>query len=205
VKSRTSRPYDSPTRKEHAELTRQAIVDAFVGLMVDEHPATISIPAVAKRANVSVRTVYHYFPTKDALFDELLDQTQRPEYRPQLDDAKSPKELADNIPITYRYLERNADLFNAARMSEINSRIRATLDQRNVDRMAKALQPLADDLDDVAFRRLCAIVGAIASNDTYRNLTVRHGLSRDDAAAATAWAITTLTDRAKRTKRVGDQ
>jgi len=47
VKSRTTRPYDSPTRKEHAELTRQAIVDAFVGLLVDEHPATISIPAVA--------------------------------------------------------------------------------------------------------------------------------------------------------------
>jgi AcrR family transcriptional regulator len=205
VKSRTNRPYDSPTRKEHAELTRQAIVDAFVGLMVDEHPATISIPAVAKRANVSVRTVYHYFPTKEALFDELLDQTRRPEYRPQLDDAKSPKELAENIPVQYQYLERNADLFNAARMSEVNSRIRATLDQRNVDRMAKALQPLADDLDDVAFRRLCAIVGAIASSDTYRNLTVRHGLDRDDAAAATAWAITTLTDRAKRTKRVGEQ
>ena len=204
MKSRTRRPYDSPTRKEHAELTRQAIVDAFVGLLVDDHPATISIPAVAKRANVSVRTVYHYFPTKEALFDELLDQTQRPEYRPELNEATSPKELAANIPLAYEYLERNADLFNAARMSEVNSRIRATLDQRNVDRMAKALEPLADDLDDEAFRRLCAIIGAIASNDTYRNLTGRHGLDLDDAAAATAWAITTLTDRAKRTKRVGD-
>src|SRR5262245_11774707 len=106
--------------------------------MVDERPATISIPAVAKRANVSVRTVYHYFPTKETLFDELLDQTQRPEHRPEVDDATSPKELAENIPLAYRYLERNADLFNAVRMSEINSRIRTTLEQRNVDRTAKA-------------------------------------------------------------------
>ena len=204
MKSRTTRPYDSPTRKEHAELTRQAIVDAFVGLMVDEHPATISIPAVAKRANVSVRTVYHHFPTKEALFDELLDTTRGPEYRPVLDEATSPKELAQTIPDAYRYLEHNADLFHAVRVSEVGSRIRGALDQRNVDRIQNALQPLADDLDDETFRRLCAIVGSIVSNDTYRNLTVRYGLERDDAAAVASWAVTTLTDRAKRTKRVGD-
>jgi hypothetical protein len=74
-----------------------------------------------------------------------------------------------------------------------------------VDRIEKALQPLADDLGDNEFRRLCAIVGAIVSNDTFRSLTVRYGLERDDAAAVASWAITTLTDRAKRTKRVGEQ
>src|SRR5207237_5936910 len=87
VKSRTTRPYDSPTRKEHAELTRRAIIDALIGLLVDEHPALVSIPAVAKRANVSVRTVYHHFPTKEALFDELLDASQPAAHRPQLADA----------------------------------------------------------------------------------------------------------------------
>ena len=204
VKSRTTRPYDSPTRKEHAELTRRAIIDALVGLLVDEHPSTISIPAVAKRANVSVRTVYHHFPTKEALFDELLDTSKHAEYRPQLDDATSPKELAATVSMAYQYLERNADLFNAVRKSEADSRIRSTLDQRGVDRVGKALQPLAGDLGDDEFRRLCAIVGTIVSNDTFRSLTVRYGLERDDAAAVASWAITTLTDRAKRTKRVGE-
>jgi AcrR family transcriptional regulator len=205
VKSRTTRPYESPTRKEHAELTRRAIIEALIALLVDEHPATISIPAVAKRANVSVRTVYHHFPTKEALFDELLDTTNRPEYRPELNEATTPKELAQTIPDAYRYLERNADLFHAVRVSEVGSRIKGVLDQRNIDRIEKALQPLKTDLDDEAFRRLCAIVGAIASSDTYRNLTVRYGLDRDDAAAVTTWAVTTLTDRARRTKRVGEQ
>ena len=206
VKSRTTRSYDSPTRKEHAELTRQAIIDALIALLVDEHPALVSIPAVAKRAKVSVRTVYHHFPTKEALFDELVrDSTQRPEYRPQIDEATSPKELAQTIPDAYRYLERNVDLFHAVRVSEVGSRVNEVVDQRSVERIQKGLQPLADDLDDESFRRLCAIVGAIVSSDTYRNLTVRFGLERDEAAAVASWAVTTLTDRAKRTKRVGDQ
>ena len=204
VKSRTTRSYDSPTRKEHAELTRRAIIDALIELLVDEHPALVSIPAVAKRANVSVRTVYHHFPTKEALFDELLDTTNRPEHRPVLDEATSPKQLTQSVPDAYRYLEHNAALFNAVRVSEVGSRIRGALDQRNSARIQKAMQPLADDLDDETFRRLCAIVGAILSSDTYRNLTVRYGLERDDAAAVASWAITTLTDRAKRTKRVGE-
>ena len=206
VKSRTTRSYDSPTRKEHAELTRQAIIDALIALLVDEHPALVSIPAVAKRAKVSVRTVYHHFPTKEALFDELVrDSTHRPEYRPQIDEATSPKELAQTIPDAYRYLERNVDLFHAVRVSEVGSRVNEVVDQRSVERIQKGLQPLADDLDDESFRRLCAIVGAIVSSDTYRNLTVRFGLERDEAAAVASWAVTTLTDRAKRTKRVGDQ
>ena len=37
--------------------------------MAEAHPASISVPAVAKRAGVGVATVYRYFPTKEALLD----------------------------------------------------------------------------------------------------------------------------------------
>ncbi|MET0459499.1 MAG: TetR/AcrR family transcriptional regulator, partial [Ilumatobacteraceae bacterium] len=66
-----SRSYESPSRKEHAEATRLGILGALVDLIVEEGPGTISVPQVAARAGVSVRTVYHYFPTKEALFDGL--------------------------------------------------------------------------------------------------------------------------------------
>jgi len=197
------RSYDSPTRREHAELTRQQILDALIALLVDERPSTVSVPAVAKRANVSVRTVYHYFPTKGALFDALVATTQSPDQRIHLDDATTPRELAENLPVAYQYLERNAALFNAVRVSEVHPRVQSELDRRNVARIEQAMKPLMDDLDDGTFRLLCAVVGALASNDTYRNLTGRYGLERDEAGAVAGWAITTLTDRAKRTKRVG--
>jgi AcrR family transcriptional regulator len=200
---KSTRPYDSPTRREHAELTRRRILDALIDLMVDERPATISIPAVAKRANVSVRTVYHHFATKEALFDALAAAPQERGGGSELPQPQSPKELAAGMRAAYVYLEHNADLFNAVRASEVEPRVRGQLDRRANERMRDALAPIADRLDDEAFARLCAIVGALVSNDTYRNLTRRYGLPRDEAADVAAWAITTLTDRAKRTGRVG--
>ena len=203
VKS-SKRAYESPTRKEHAELTRQAIIKALIDLLIDERPATVSIPAVAKRANVSVRTVYHHFATKEALFDALAEFARVRSGGADLPDATSPREFATRLPDVYRYLDANAALFNAVRVSEIDSAVRTKVDQRSVARTEKALQPLLEQLDEDAFRRLCAVVGTIASHDGYRALTTRYGLSRDEAAAAAGWAITTLTDRAKRTGRVGD-
>lgn len=51
----------------HRDRTRRAIVDAFLALIVEENPATISMPEVARRAGVSIRTLYRYVPNKDAL------------------------------------------------------------------------------------------------------------------------------------------
>jgi AcrR family transcriptional regulator len=201
---KSTRPYESPTRREHAELTRQRILDALIELMVDERPATISIPAVARRANVSVRTVYHHFATKEALFDALPEAARQRTGGVDLPEPQSPRELADGMRVAYDYLERNAALFNAVRVSEVDARVRGGIDRRNAARIEQALKPVTDRLDDEAGLRLCAVIGALASNDTYRTLTRRFGLSQDEAAEAVGWAITTLTDRAKRTGRVGD-
>ncbi|MGH9134355.1 MAG: TetR/AcrR family transcriptional regulator [Ilumatobacteraceae bacterium] len=54
-------------RTAHRDDTRRAILEAFLDLLEDESPVSISMPDVAARAGVSVRTLYRYFPNKDAL------------------------------------------------------------------------------------------------------------------------------------------
>jgi AcrR family transcriptional regulator len=56
-------------RDRQADATRRAIVDAFLDLAHAENVVSVSMPAVAAEAGVSVRTVYRYFPSKDALQD----------------------------------------------------------------------------------------------------------------------------------------
>jgi len=199
VKSR--RAYESPTRKEHAELTRQRIIEALMDLLVDERPSTIAIPAVAKRANVSVRTVYHHFPTKEALFD-ALPEAARFRGGAGLDDPTSTKELSAMVGQAFVYFNENESLFNALRVSEASEQVQRELDRRAVARAEKVMTSLADRLDAGDLQRLQGLLGTLVSYDTYRALTRRYGLSIEDAASAVSWAITVLAERAKRTGKV---
>jgi AcrR family transcriptional regulator len=64
-------------RDDSSQETRQRIVDAVAALVTEEHPATISVPAVARRAGVSVATVYRYFPNKGQLLDAATEVGHR--------------------------------------------------------------------------------------------------------------------------------
>ncbi|MGF1598605.1 MAG: TetR/AcrR family transcriptional regulator [Acidimicrobiales bacterium] len=57
-------------RQRLRDTTRRAIVGAYLDLSHRDGQGQVSIPAVADRAGVSVRTVYRYFATKDDLQTE---------------------------------------------------------------------------------------------------------------------------------------
>jgi AcrR family transcriptional regulator len=74
--STNPRGYNSPLRQAQAEQTRQKIVDA-VFAVVRGGLWTLTMPAVAKAAGVSLPTVYRYFPDKDALIEGAADDIRR--------------------------------------------------------------------------------------------------------------------------------
>lgn len=196
-----SRTYESPTRKAHAEATRLGILRALIDLIVEEGPGTVSIPQVAARAGVSVRTVYHYFPTKDALFDGLTAAmptlVATPDGEPPAT-PRSPGELAERMPAIYRFLESNRPVFRALAVSELGRHVAASRRRERSDRIDAVLEPLRDRLDDDELRRLRGIVGVIASFDGFDALTDQWGLTRDEAADAASWAVRVLCERARR-------
>jgi AcrR family transcriptional regulator len=188
-----SRPYESPNRKAQAEETQRRILLALVDLLVEERPGTVSIPQVARRAGVSVRIVYHYFPTKEALFERLTQSmddlvTIPAGGRPVM--AHSPAELADALPAQYRFLEANRRAFLALTVSEFGDQV--------AQRTDAALAPLNDTLDDDEMRRLRGVIGLLSSFDGFEALTTAWGLSTEEAAETASWAIVTLCNRARR-------
>ncbi len=65
-----TRVYRSELRTEQAERTRERILEALVE-QLGEGNEDFSIPRVAERAGVSVRTVYHHFPNRDAQIEAV--------------------------------------------------------------------------------------------------------------------------------------
>src|SRR5689334_15908321 len=75
-------------RERQAEQTRQIILDALIDQLVDTGAFEYSVFEIARRAGVSVRTVYRHFPDRESLFKAL---GLRVNARVGLDDGYYPK------------------------------------------------------------------------------------------------------------------
>ena len=69
------RRYRMTARAEAAAATRQAIVDAYLAVIVDRDYDEITLESVAERAGVTVQTVIRRFGSKEELFATVARET----------------------------------------------------------------------------------------------------------------------------------
>lgn len=69
-----SRKYDMGARQQAKTATRDAIIKAAVDTFMAERSFAITLPAVAERADVTVKTVLRHFGNRDALIDAAWSQ-----------------------------------------------------------------------------------------------------------------------------------
>ncbi|MEV6609880.1 TetR family transcriptional regulator [Kutzneria sp. NPDC051319] len=100
------RPYRSRRRAETAEQTRGLIRAAAARLFVARGVSVTTMRQVAAEAGVAERTVYTAFPTKTALFNEVVDIAT----------------AGDELPVTIADRAAFTDLF-----TETDPRLAATL------------------------------------------------------------------------------
>lgn len=60
-------------RQEHAESTRQALLDATAELVERDGFASTSMESIARRARVTKGALYHHFAGKQELFEAVLE------------------------------------------------------------------------------------------------------------------------------------
>lgn len=60
------------TRKEQKERRKQEIMQAALELFVSKGYAATKITDIAKRANISTGLMFHYFESKENLYEELI-------------------------------------------------------------------------------------------------------------------------------------
>src|SRR5690349_15649845 len=90
----SGRAYVSPKRQAQAAATRDAILSAFAEQLSDPGRATLSPTEAAEWAEVSVRTVHHYFPDADAQIMGLAEWFDRQVYPHGVRVAEGPDDLA---------------------------------------------------------------------------------------------------------------
>src|SRR5690349_974292 len=73
IKNTGKREYDSSSRKEAAQLTRQNIIEVARRLFLEKGYAAATMPMIAQTAGVALDTVYATVGKKPALFRLLIE------------------------------------------------------------------------------------------------------------------------------------
>jgi AcrR family transcriptional regulator len=182
-------------RDEQREATRARIVRAVSDLVAHDHPAAVSVPAVAERAGVGIATVYRYFPTKEALLDAAAmgaistGAGRLPasfgEVGPALKSAWG--ELAEQLPLV---------------RSQFASPVGRELHRRRWEArhpvMAAHVEREGIDPRSPAGRRLLGVADVLTSSTALLELHDKAGNGVDDAAEWCAWALEVLMRATKR-------
>jgi AcrR family transcriptional regulator len=151
--------------------------------------ASLSIPAVAREAGVSVPTIYRHFRTKRALLAAVYPHAAR---RAGLDTIADPRSLEELRPFICAVLERldNLDDVSRAAMaspgaSEVRHATMASRYQR-IQRFVDSIEPKLGKSDRDRLTRLLTVVTASASLRMWRD---HLGLSVDEVAEEIDWIV----------------
>jgi AcrR family transcriptional regulator len=123
-----ARRYQSPLREEAARHTRRRIREAAAALFVEQGFVATTMKQVAAAATVAERTVYLAYPTKAALFREVVGVAivgdelpvpvvEREEFRAAMDDPDGRRALASVARYSAGLLDRAGDLIMAGELS----------------------------------------------------------------------------------------
>jgi AcrR family transcriptional regulator len=187
VNGRT-RPYRSQLRAEQAEETRARILDATTPLMA-RGIASLSIPAVAREAGVSVPTVYRHFATKQQLIEAIYPHVMRRAAINQPAPPRSISELRDFVRWYLVHLDSLDDQARAVMASGASDEVRrATMPNRVAvfRELADSVEPKLADGDRDRLARLLVVLTQSASLRMWHD---HLGLSIDEVAEEIDWLV----------------
>lgn len=185
------RRYRSPLRERQAEETRARILDATLRVMANGI-VSVSIPAVARKAGVSVPTVYRHFGTKGDLLAALYPHLRR---RSGLDDLVPPRSiegLRDGVREVFERIEGIASLDDLARAAMASPAAEEARSLTMPDRIAMARR-LADSIEPRLSKadreRIARLLVVLITSSSLRVWLEHLGSSVEEAADDIDWMV----------------
>jgi AcrR family transcriptional regulator len=202
VKGGGNRSYESPLREEQTAATRERILATVAELIVNENPALVSIPMIAEQARVSTRTVYRHFPTKEDLYSALFSwATDLREGSPfGADDVQSVDDIVQIVTNMFERIGRHPALHRATNALPEARGLRVARAPRRRQLIQDGMRDITGDMAADRANKIHAVVHLLSSSDALLFMEEYWGLTSEEAAAASAWAIKALAEKAKRVK-----
>lgn len=177
-------------REENAERTRERIADAVAAHLAERGTEGLSLPTVARRAGVSVATIYRYHPTREALLEAYNAWVQS-----RLG-IRSYRFEVDEFPASVANAFRGFDAIEPTVRAQLNLAASresfAHVRSRRLADMAANLEPVTRRLSPKDRAKACAAFATLTGAPAWQMMRDEWGLTGAEAGDAAAWAVRAL-------------
>jgi AcrR family transcriptional regulator len=151
--------------------------------------ASVSIPAVAREASVSVPTIYRHFGTKRDLLAAVYPHLARRVSLDRVPDPRSLEDLRDGIRAIFDRLDAFDDLARAAAASPAAEEARHVTMPDRVERIRRFLDSIAPSLAEFDRDRIARLLMILTTSSALRVWRDHLGSSVDEAADDIDWLV----------------
>jgi AcrR family transcriptional regulator len=192
-----SRQYTSPLRAEQAKATRERILDAAIELLHERNASDVAMPDVAKRAGVALRTAYRAFPTRDALFDGVVETIKHRFANAAGPQPTSPEEFIENTTAGARAVFAVGAEYRALFAFAAGREAHQRGAPRRMDAIREAFDTELAALSSDQAHAFVAMVYLVTSSNAVLFLEDYAGFDAEEAGAAIRWALTAFVTAAR--------
>jgi AcrR family transcriptional regulator len=187
----------SSLRTMQKDLARRLIVESTARVILRTGIHQFSMQEVADEAGVSLRTLYRYFPSREALVDGVgaeIDQALADAgLTTELHGPITPDSLATLVGDAFRLTaQRGADLARAWVVINMVTGARSTSSRRRDRLVRDVVEDLGPHLDQFEQDRVFGVIRYLAGSIAWKVMRDDLGMETEELAQAVGWAVRTL-------------
>lgn len=183
-------------RDEYADQTRQRIIEAFIALLEESEDSSIATSALAKKAGVSLRTVYRYFPSRDALLAATADWLNTEVFGlASQDDSEG---VVKGFQVAVRKFDSRPDLARILALTRIGRSMRSTFRNELASRRRSFLWSDTRDISAADRQRAEAVLACLDNVQSWLTLREEFDMDAKEIGATIGWAMELVLNETRR-------
>lgn len=190
--------YVSPLRARQKEQTTGIILDAVGNLIQRGGTEVVTIAEAAKVAEVTERTVYRHFETREGLLTAFWRRELERRGGARVVDPQTPADLRSNIIRLFAALDRDEAFVRALMTAPESVEIRRETNERRFAHMIAFLKQFAPGLPERECRQTAAGIVSVSSVQSWMFMRDNCGFSGRQAGEAAALTVERILEAARR-------
>ena len=190
--------YHSPLRSRQKEQTRELILDAVGRILQGANVTQVTIADVARAAEITERTIYRHFPTREDLLEACWRRALRTALRGDTSEVETLDKMLALTREAFRIFDQHEGIVRALIESPEGREVRKRPGQQRLQALERAFGKILADVPGDLVKTVALATHAIASTPVWAHLRDQCGLDGEQAGDLVTLAIKLMVEGAKR-------